>query len=125
MSYSFASGRLEPFVAHSDAAILDGVFSPDGHYVAYSSNESGRMEVYVTTFPSAIEMAKTAATTIPTATSAIHTSVGGDSRPTAHHASGSKQSAAVTSAALTHDRSTRQRCPSHPNAGPVTSPARM
>jgi eukaryotic-like serine/threonine-protein kinase len=28
-------------------------FSPDGRYVAYSSNESGREEVYVQTFPEA------------------------------------------------------------------------
>src|SRR5262249_20331854 len=27
-------------------------FSPDGRWVAYSSNESGRMEVYVSPFPS-------------------------------------------------------------------------
>jgi hypothetical protein len=27
-------------------------FSPDGHYVAYASNESGSMEVYVAAFPS-------------------------------------------------------------------------
>ena len=27
------------------------VFSPDGHYVAYESNESGRSEIYVRTFP--------------------------------------------------------------------------
>lgn len=26
-------------------------FSPDGHYIAYASNESGRMEVYVTPYP--------------------------------------------------------------------------
>jgi len=28
-------------------------FSPDGKWVAYSSNESGRWEVYVTSFPDA------------------------------------------------------------------------
>jgi eukaryotic-like serine/threonine-protein kinase len=28
-----------------------GVFSPDGRWVAYQSNESGRFEVYVRTFP--------------------------------------------------------------------------
>ena len=27
------------------------VFSPDGHWVAYVSNESGRLEIYVSTFP--------------------------------------------------------------------------
>jgi Tol biopolymer transport system component len=30
-----------------------GVFSPDGRWVAYASDESGRSEVYVTAFPSA------------------------------------------------------------------------
>lgn len=30
---------------------LHGNFSPDGRFVAYSSNESGRFEVYVQTFP--------------------------------------------------------------------------
>jgi Tol biopolymer transport system component len=27
------------------------IFSPDGHFVAYTSNESGKFEVYVETFP--------------------------------------------------------------------------
>jgi Tol biopolymer transport system component len=30
---------------------LDGRFSPDGHWVAYASDESGRSEVYVQSFP--------------------------------------------------------------------------
>jgi len=30
---------------------LDGQFSPDGRWIAYSSNESGRSEVYVAPFP--------------------------------------------------------------------------
>src|SRR5262249_42506221 len=30
---------------------VDGKFSPDGHWVAYSSNESQRYEIYVTAFP--------------------------------------------------------------------------
>ena len=29
----------------------DGVFSPDGHWIAYASNESGRPEIYVRDFP--------------------------------------------------------------------------
>jgi len=31
--------------------VTNGVFSPDTRFVAYDSNESGRSEVYVTTFP--------------------------------------------------------------------------
>jgi Tol biopolymer transport system component len=34
-------------------AAYDGQFSPDGRWVAYTSKESGRAEVYVTTFDSA------------------------------------------------------------------------
>ena len=30
---------------------LDGHFSPDGHWMAYTSDESGRQEIYVQTFP--------------------------------------------------------------------------
>ena len=30
-----------------------GQFSPDGHWVAYTSDESGRLEVYVQPFPAA------------------------------------------------------------------------
>jgi len=30
---------------------FDGQFSPDGHWIAYSSSESGRWEVYVQSFP--------------------------------------------------------------------------
>ena len=30
----------------------DGELSPDGHWMAYRSDESGRMEIYVTSFPS-------------------------------------------------------------------------
>lgn len=44
------AGRPEPFLKtqFSDAKT---VFSPDGHWLAYSSNESGRYEVYVRAFP--------------------------------------------------------------------------
>jgi eukaryotic-like serine/threonine-protein kinase len=33
------------------AATKNGQFSPDGKWVAYTSNESGKWEVYVTSFP--------------------------------------------------------------------------
>ncbi len=35
------------------ATFRNGAFSPDGKWVAYASNESGRWEVYVTSFPEA------------------------------------------------------------------------
>ena len=38
-------------VAQTNFAELFGTFSPDGKYVAYSSNDSGRREVYVQEFP--------------------------------------------------------------------------
>jgi Tol biopolymer transport system component len=42
-----AEPQLRPLV-RSRAAESDGKFSPDGRYVAYVSNDSGRMEVYLT-----------------------------------------------------------------------------
>jgi Tol biopolymer transport system component len=35
------------------ASVKSGQFSPDGKWVAYSSNESGRWEIYVTSYPDA------------------------------------------------------------------------
>jgi len=34
-----------------NSSLKDGRFSPDGKWLAYSSNESGRWEIYVTSFP--------------------------------------------------------------------------
>jgi len=48
--WSFASRTLRPFVTTSLNQQF-AVFSPDDRYVAFSSMESGRFEVYVTTFP--------------------------------------------------------------------------
>ena len=39
-------GRIRPF-ARSEADEHPGAFSPDGRWIAYSSDESGRVEVYV------------------------------------------------------------------------------
>ncbi len=44
------NGKPEKFIA-SPAEELHGNFSPDGHLVAYTSNESGKFDVYVETFP--------------------------------------------------------------------------
>ncbi len=48
--WSFSSRTLTPFVT-SFLAQQFAVFSPDDRYVAFSSNETGRYEAYVTTFP--------------------------------------------------------------------------
>jgi eukaryotic-like serine/threonine-protein kinase len=50
--YSFADGKSRLFLK-ANASLNNGQFSPDGKWVAYSSNESGRWEVYVTSFPDA------------------------------------------------------------------------
>jgi Tol biopolymer transport system component len=44
-------GRKPVAVANSPFVELNGQFSPDGTWVAYQSNESGRNEIYVVPFP--------------------------------------------------------------------------
>jgi hypothetical protein len=44
-------GKPQPFL-HSAAVETDPAFSPDGRWMAYESNISGRGEVYITPFPS-------------------------------------------------------------------------
>jgi dipeptidyl aminopeptidase/acylaminoacyl peptidase len=45
-------GRRVPFTfLKTEANELSGQFSPDGYWVAYQSNESGRYEIYVRPFP--------------------------------------------------------------------------
>jgi serine/threonine-protein kinase len=43
-------GTATPFV-NSPFGERDGMFSPDGRWIAYASNESGRDEIYVRPFP--------------------------------------------------------------------------
>jgi Tol biopolymer transport system component len=43
-------GKPYPFL-QTEFVEAQGFFSPDGHWLAYTSNESGRTEVYVRTFP--------------------------------------------------------------------------
>jgi Tol biopolymer transport system component len=50
--YSFVDGKSHEFLK-ATASLRNAQFSPDGKWVAYSSNESGRWEVYVTSFPDA------------------------------------------------------------------------
>jgi DNA-binding winged helix-turn-helix (wHTH) protein len=48
--YRFEDDSLASFVA-TEAIEGDPRFSPDGRWLAYASNETGRYEVYVTSFP--------------------------------------------------------------------------
>ncbi len=46
------TGERKPFaVVNTEAEEADGQFSPDGRWLAYASNASGRFEVYVQPFP--------------------------------------------------------------------------
>jgi eukaryotic-like serine/threonine-protein kinase len=47
------SGNQQKPVPYLDSPFneANGVFSPDGHWVAYESDESGQREIYVQTFP--------------------------------------------------------------------------
>jgi serine/threonine protein kinase len=48
------TGDGQPFrVAETGFAEALGQFSPDGHWIAYQSNKSGRFEIYVQPFPAA------------------------------------------------------------------------
>jgi Tol biopolymer transport system component len=47
-------GERRPFaVLQSSFDEIEGQFSPDGRWLAYASNESGRYEIYIRTFPEA------------------------------------------------------------------------
>jgi eukaryotic-like serine/threonine-protein kinase len=50
-TYSAADGKATPFLQNASTE-TQGRFSPDGRWIAYVSNESGREEVYVVPFPS-------------------------------------------------------------------------
>jgi len=49
MAFSAADGQVRPIVA-TPAIEMGGVLSPDGNWLAYVSDESGRFEVYVQSF---------------------------------------------------------------------------
>jgi serine/threonine protein kinase len=52
--WSLSMPELQPALfLKASATLKNGQFSPDGKWVAYSSNESGRWEIYVTSFPEA------------------------------------------------------------------------
>jgi eukaryotic-like serine/threonine-protein kinase len=57
--WSFASKKPTPFVEPAEEM---AAFSPDGHYVAYSTRETGRHEVWVTDFPDRREKAQVTST---------------------------------------------------------------
>jgi serine/threonine protein kinase/Tol biopolymer transport system component len=47
-----ASGAPQPYLEEAQGGQAQGQFSPDGRWVAYTSDESGRVEVYVRAYPS-------------------------------------------------------------------------
>ena len=49
MIFDSTDGKLHDFVA-TPASELEGIFSPDGKWIAYTSDESGRTEIYVRSF---------------------------------------------------------------------------
>jgi serine/threonine-protein kinase len=50
-TYSFKDKKATPLVAIPPSAQSGSRFSPDGRWMAYESNESGRAEIYVETVP--------------------------------------------------------------------------
>ena len=48
------TGKIDPFLV-TEASETAGIFSPDGHLVAYESNASARNEIYVRRFPKSDE----------------------------------------------------------------------
>ena len=44
------AGKPEPFLI-SPAREVDSAFSPDGHWMAYASNEAGEDDLFVRAFP--------------------------------------------------------------------------
>ncbi|HWZ56712.1 MAG TPA: protein kinase [Verrucomicrobiae bacterium] len=49
---TFPEMKITPFLK-TTSTLKNGRFSPDGKWVAYASNESGKWEIYVTSFPEA------------------------------------------------------------------------
>ena len=43
--------KLTPYIEPTGSSSAEGQFSPDGRFIAYMSDESGRPEIYVQTFP--------------------------------------------------------------------------
>ncbi|HKS25010.1 MAG TPA: protein kinase [Thermoanaerobaculia bacterium] len=50
--YSLKTGRVEQYLHSPSFSYLSPALSPDGRWIAYESDESGRSEVYVEEFPS-------------------------------------------------------------------------
>ncbi len=53
MYWDFATKQLKPFLV-TPACEYDGHFSPDGRWIAYSSNETGSYEIYIRSFPDGV-----------------------------------------------------------------------
>ncbi|ABF39268.1 serine/threonine protein kinase [Candidatus Koribacter versatilis Ellin345] len=50
---TFSDMTKKEFLNAGTSALKTGHFSPDGKWIAYASNESGKWEIYVTSFPDA------------------------------------------------------------------------
>jgi hypothetical protein len=50
--YSAKSGKVQPYLKAPSFSYSNPALSPDGRWIAYQSDESGRDEVYVEEFPS-------------------------------------------------------------------------
>ena len=50
--FPFRIKKATPFGAVQSSVPITSVFSPDGRWVAYGSNETGGYEIYVQPFPS-------------------------------------------------------------------------
>jgi len=53
--WSWSEKVLKPFLTSPSASESRGIFSPDGRFVAYTSNKTGRDEVWVTPFEKPLE----------------------------------------------------------------------
>jgi eukaryotic-like serine/threonine-protein kinase len=51
LQYATLPGLTSNAYLKSSAILRNGQFSPDGKWVAYNSNETGKWEIYVTSFP--------------------------------------------------------------------------
>ena len=104
-TFSLQDRKSTPIAGVQSTGLLDPMFSPDGRWIAYQSNQTGALQVYVQPFPS------TGATSIRSRRTAATNPSG---RPTASNSSifpvsGGGQFAVVTIATATELHSWESR----------------